>query len=433
MEIDITCDGTEYIDFKKLIPFQGDLKTITDENLQKLKNSIIKYGFTVPAFVWRDGGAFYILDAHQRMKALDSLFHDGYEIPDIPIIHIEADNEKEAKEKLLQVSSQYGEFSEQGFADFLLSADLDLSELEIRLTNEEFSIADPKEAEETEGDDEVNDDVKPITKLGDLWELGNHRVLCGDSTESKTVSVLMDGQKADMVFTDPPYGMGLDTDYEKVTGFKNAMHKKKGKDAISGKKYKSVKGDNEDFTPDLIETVFNNFGYCKEIFLWGADYYSEYINARNEGSWIVWDKITTKEGIVSEGASKMFGSCFELCWSKMKHKRDIIRMFHKGFTSVDNSEKVHPTQKPIQLTEWFINKWDCKKVVDLFLGSGSTLIACEKTNHICYGMELDEHYCDVIVNRYIDWCNKNDRTPIVKLNGKVYDYSKTIEGTIENG
>ena len=150
MEIDITCDGTEYIDFKKLIPFQGDLKTITDENLKKLKNSIIKYGFTVPAFIWRDGGALYILDAHQRMKALDSLFHDGYEIPDIPIIHIEADNEKEAKEKLLQVSSQYGEFSEQGFADFLLSADLNISELDIRLTNEEFSISDIGERQDSE-------------------------------------------------------------------------------------------------------------------------------------------------------------------------------------------------------------------------------------------------------------------------------------------
>jgi len=359
------------------------------------------------------------MDMHQRIKALNSLFEDGYTIPDIPIVYIKAKDKKEAKEKLLHISSQYGEFDRGGLDDFLLSINSDAELLEtLRLVDDEMDMSIFDEPSiETTGDDELPEDVKPITKLGDLWELGNHRLLCGDSMDAETVGVLMDGQKADMVFTDPPYGMGLDTDYEKVTGSKNAMHKKKGKDAIPGKKYKRVKGDNEDFTPDLIETVFNNFGYCKEIFLWGADYYAEYINARNEGSWIVWDKITTKEGIVSEGASKMFGSCFELCWSKMKHKRDIIRMFHKGFTSVDNSEKVHPTQKPIQLTEWFINKWDCKKVVDLFLGSGSTLIACEKTNRICYGMELDEHYCDVTVQRYRNWCEDNDREPIIKRNG----------------
>ena len=143
MEIKITCDGTDYVDFKKLKPFQGDLKTITDENLQKLKNSIIKYGFTVPAFIWRDGGALYILDAHSRVKALAELFSEGYEIPDIPIIHVEADSEQEAKEKLLHITSQYGEFTEQGFADFILSADLDISELDIRLTNEEMNIITP--------------------------------------------------------------------------------------------------------------------------------------------------------------------------------------------------------------------------------------------------------------------------------------------------
>lgn len=134
-KVKITCDGTDYVNYKILKPFQGDLKTITDDNLNKLKNSIIKYGFTVPAFVWQNGKGKYILDAHQRIKALDSLFSDGYEIPDIPIVYIQAKDKKEAKEKLLHITSQYGEFDRQGLDNFILNAGLNISELEIRLTD----------------------------------------------------------------------------------------------------------------------------------------------------------------------------------------------------------------------------------------------------------------------------------------------------------
>lgn len=141
MEIEITCDGTDYVDYRTLKPFQGDLKTLSNENLNKLKNSIIKYGFTVPAFVWENGSK-WVLDAHQRIKALDSLFSEGYEIPDIPVVYIQAKDEKEAKEKLLHITSQYGEFAQQGFADFILEAGLDISGLNLRLTSEEFNIVD---------------------------------------------------------------------------------------------------------------------------------------------------------------------------------------------------------------------------------------------------------------------------------------------------
>ena len=147
MEIKITCDGSDYIDFKKLKPFQGELKTITDDNLQKLKNSILKYGFTSPAFIWKDGEQYNIIDSHQRLKALQSLFSEGYTIPDIPVIYIQAKDEKEAKEKLLHITSQYGEFSEGGLADFVLDAGLDLSGLSIRLTTSEMRLDEPGDIE----------------------------------------------------------------------------------------------------------------------------------------------------------------------------------------------------------------------------------------------------------------------------------------------
>ena len=251
----------------------------------------------------------------------------------------------------------------------------------------------------TEGlieDDEIPEVKESIVKRGDIWQLGEHRVMCGDSTSSDDVEKLMNGEKADMVFTDPPYGMNLDTDYSKM---KNNSTFAKEKGVKDGKKYNKVIGDNQDFKMELITTIFKNFDYCKEIFIWGIDYFAEHIEDKNKGSWFVWDKR------VDENFDKMYGSCFELCYSKNKHKREIIRV---RWASVFGTEKEfdhkrhHPTQKPILLSENFVKKYSKENntIIDLYLGSGSTLIAAEKLNRKCYGMELDEKYCDVIINRW---------------------------------
>ena len=247
----------------------------------------------------------------------------------------------------------------------------------------------------TDPDDVPEVPEEPITKEGDLYVLGNHRLLCGDSTNIQHVEKLMDGNKADMVFTDPPYGMFLDTDWSNL---KNTYVFGK----VESKKYKKVIGDNQDFQPDLINTIFTNFYYCKEIFLWGADYYSELLPDKNSGSWVVWDKR------LNDSADKMFGSCFELCWSKNKHKREIARVKWAGPFGTEkehDKKRVHPTQKPTLLVEYFFDKWckDFLTVVDLFGGSGSTLIAAERLKRQAYLMELDPKYCDVIVKRWEDF------------------------------
>lgn len=241
----------------------------------------------------------------------------------------------------------------------------------------------------------ADDDIPEVVKnsrvrRGEIWQLGRHRLMCGDSTAITDVEKLMAGERADMVFTDPPYGMRLDAE-----GFKN-MPKAKGTTAHD---YKNVIGDHEDFKPELINTVLGAFSYCAEIFLWGADYYAELLPERNDGSWIVWDK--RQEG----GTDKLFGSSFELCWSKAKHKRDIARVLWAGYFGMsgeDSKTRIHPTQKPTKLVEWFFERWGEARtnVVDLFGGSGSTLIACEKTNRRCFMMEIDPHYCEVILTRW---------------------------------
>ena len=228
-----------------------------------------------------------------------------------------------------------------------------------------------------------------------MWILGEHRLLCGDATKKEDVERLMDGEKADMVFTDPPYGMNLDTDY-------SSMKSKMFKGKTGGDYHNPIIGDDKQFNPTL---VLNYFDYCKEQFWWGGDYYAEYLPKGN--SWIVWDKR------LDDSADKMYGSCFELCWSKSKHKRDIARIKWAGIFGTEkefDKKRHHPTQKPIDLALWFFDKYNGNNVVDLFLGSGSTLIACEKTNRKCYGMEIDPHYCDVIVKRWEDYTgNKAER------------------------
>ena len=251
---------------------------------------------------------------------------------------------------------------------------------------------------------DVPDD--PVTVEGDVWLLGNHRLLCGDATKKEDVERLMDGQKADMVFTDPPYGMFLDTNYSQMY--------KSNDFGGGGKDYKAVAGDNSDFTDELITIVFSMFPYCKEVFLWGADYYRKLLP--DGGSWIVWDKRANDKDM---NLDKLLGSSFELCWSLQQHKRDIARILwagHHGMQNCDTKKRVHPTQKPVELVKWFFERWGSTNdlVVDLYGGSGSTLIACEKANRKCYGMEIDPHYCDVIVKRWEEFTGNKAE----KLDGK---------------
>jgi DNA modification methylase len=250
--------------------------------------------------------------------------------------------------------------------------------------------------------DSVSEVAKPVVKNGELWLLGKHRLLCGDCIKQENVEQLMDGEKADMVFTDPPYGMKLEADFSSMkSSMKSIVYGKK----VTGNKYKNIIGDHDDFKPELILCLFK-FYECKEIFLFGADYYAEILPNKNSGSWLVWDKR-------KENQSQAIGAEFELIWSKQKHKRRMLRHDWFGFLSSQNAKeaqyRIHPAQKPTSLLIDIISQWGDKllNIIDPFLGSGSTLIACEKTNRICYGMEIDEHYCTIILQRWADYTSKD--------------------------
>jgi DNA modification methylase len=264
-----------------------------------------------------------------------------------------------------------------------------------------------QELEAEEDDYEIPNEINTDIVLGDLFEIGEHRLLCGDSTDSDQVTKLMNGQKADMVFTDPPYGMFLDTNYDQM--FANDKNHKK-----TGERFDKVKGDHNDFVPELINTIFACFNDTKEIFIWGADYFAELIPDRINGSWVVWDKRC------DENMDKVSGNTFELCWSKQKHKRLVARILwsgHHGMHKDDTKTRVHPTQKPTELAKWFFNQWGKENdlVADLFLGSGSTMVASHQLKRKCYGMELDPKYCQVIIDRM----KKLDPSLEIKRNGEI--------------
>jgi len=209
----------------------------------------------------------------------------------------------------------------------------------------------------------------------------------------------MDDSKADMVLTDPPYGMNLNTDWSKLKGSLNAIAKTKGGC------YKKVIGDDVYYDPSFLLDYFKS---VKEIFLFGGDYFCK--NLPDNGAWMVWDKRKPN------GQEKAIGSSFEIIWSKHKHKKDILRFDWFGFLSskdpVEAKNRMHPTQKPTSLLCELLNRFskDKSMIADIYLGSGSTLIACEKTNRKCYGMEIDPHYCDVIVKRWEEFTgNKAER------------------------
>ncbi len=260
-----------------------------------------------------------------------------------------------------------------------------------------LDLPDLGKVEEVEEDEppEVSQE-EPRSRLGGIYSLGRHKVMSGDSTNSDDITKLIGGAQVDMVYTDPPYGINEKGDRSKRGGI--------GKGGLAkAKKY-------DDFIDDSIDYAVNAFGIINEIGIkrqvwWGANYYAHHIPQSN--NWFVWDKRV-------EDNQKDTQSDCELAWVKSEYSSiRIFRHLWKGMMkgSEHGQGRVHPTQKPIALAVWAFDYFkDVTSVLDLFLGSGSTLIACEQTGRTCYGMELDPGYVDVIRKRYWKFMNNGDES-----------------------
>jgi len=227
---------------------------------------------------------------------------------------------------------------------------------------------------------------EPVTVEGDIWVLGDHRVMCGDSTSIEAVEKLMDGEKADMVFTDPPYGIEYERHIPNKTPNQSMImndHTSNGWLELLPHNIPTYICTRWDVFPEIYREV-EALGHIKNV--------------------IVWDKLSNGMGDVETTYAPSHEFIFYVApeSTKLSGNRD------RDVWSVARQSGLHPTMKPVELVERAVkNSSQSEQIVlDLFLGSGTTLIACEKTNRKCYGMELDPKYCDVIINRWQDYTGK---------------------------
>jgi len=374
--MEIRCNYDVLVLPKELAPHPKNRNKHSKDQIERLAKILEYQGWRYPVKVSKLSG--YITSGHGRVLAAKKLKTQ------VPVNYQDYDDDDQ---EYADVQSDNAIASWSDLDLEKISADVDslVDGFDVDLLGiKDFELT-PDDKYADKDADSVPEDVEPVVKLGQIWKLGEHRLMCGDAT--KDVDSLLDGAKIDMVYTDPPYGMNLDTDYSKIKGSSKAII------SGGGRKYEPVTGDGDDYDP-----APNFLINCKEMFLWGADYYHNKLPP--SGSWLVWDKRGSEE------ADKIIGASFELCWSKNKHKKEVARIKWMGaFGQKEARERVHPTQKPVNLAEWFLTRWgkDTKTVADLYGGSGSSLIACEKTNRKCYMMEIEPKYCDVIIARWQDF------------------------------
>lgn len=475
-EIRITCAGAGTIELERVVGLQGNLKTINRKNLEKLKSRILKHGFNVPYHIWIHDGAYYLLDGHQRTRALLEFQAQGYEIPPLPYDTIEARDLADAKDKLLGISSQYGDFTVEGLQDFTAGIDLDI---DLRLPSGEFRLETIKAgAEEDAGEDDIPEAAPKISKPGDLWELGPHRLKVGDSTSAKDVASLFGRQAAQLVFTDPPYGVDYDSaeggilndekkgiELEKLLApaFKLAA-KHAMEDAAFYVWHASATRVN--FERALIAAGLEE----KQYLIWvkpapvlGRSHYQwahepcfycgrQGITPRWSGDRkqsTVWEVASRNQGsgfiaigsgvaLVADDGSHIFiqrnpPKSKKVRSLRIKENEPVLIATMEGsdiwHVSPDSrKEYIHPNQKPVELSaRAIINNTEPGEVVyDAFTGSGSTLIGCQRTGRVFLGMELDPKWADLIIKRWAKWVFDRHMEPVVKRNGETFEWQTFI-------
>jgi DNA modification methylase len=357
-----------------LIPAPYNPRQSTAKQEKHLKESLEKFGLVEPIIFNKQTG--YIVGGHFRVRELKKLG-----ITEIECVIVDL-NEADEKELNIRLNANTGSWDWDTLANDWDVVDLEAWGLDIP----QFDTVEELEA--SEDDYEVPEGgIETDIVIGDLFEIGEHRLLCGDSTDSDAVARLMNGEKADMVFTDPPYGIDWNTDYTRFTGGL----------IPSENKYNKIHDDEKAFDPSFLLATHEN------CLFFGANCFSDKLP---KGNWIVWDKRFEN--------GKAFLADAEVAWYNGSGAVYIIAETHQGFVSSDK-KRFHPTQKPIKLLEKIFEKINAPNLLlDPYLGSGSTMVAAHQLKRRCYGMELEPKYCAVIIDRM----RKLDSSLIIKRNGK---------------
>jgi len=394
------------VDVDSVIPNPKNPNTHSKEQIERLCKLIRNTGFRSPLIVSNQSG--FLVVGHGRLEAAKVL-----KMKELPVIFQDFKNEAD-EYAFMTADNAIGAWSELDLAkisqDILRFEDFDVELLGL----EEFKAIEPEIIPLCD-EDEVPEVKNPITKKRDVWILGNHRLMCGDSTMIDDIENLMRGEKADMVFTDPPYRQ--ETEGGCVGSIGAALHKQ-------GKEIELLC----DFDPKMFlenlpfvfkKNQMNSYVFCNKDLL--PDYL---VWARDSGysfNVLIWKKPSP----IPIGGSHRPDVEYLLVFRKSAIFNGAISgvSYSKVLEHSREKNKVHPTMKPVEMIEnqLKISSNENSLVADLFLGSGSTLIACEKTNRKCRGMELDERYCDVIINR---WQSFTGKKAVLESNGKTYDELK---------
>ena len=404
-----TTKELKLIDTDKLVPYVNNARTHSDEQVMKLRSSLREFGFINPIIIDRDNN---VLCGHGRLLAAKA---EG--IKQVPCVY--ADNLTEAQKKAYILADNRMAL-DAGWDEDLLRVEIEAlqgEDFDIGLTGfDETELAnlfsDENEAKEDNFDVDAELEKPCFSKSGDIWHLGIHKLICGDSTKAETFERLMGDVKANLVITDPPYNVN----YEGSAG-----------------KIKNDNMDNDKFYKFLLaafENTSNAMADDASIYVFHAD--TEGLNFRkafaDAGFYLSGTCIWKKQSLVlGRSPYQLQHEPILFGWKKKgKHKwytgrkESTIWEFDKPKKNGD-----HPTMKPIPLLAYPIanSSMSNSVVLDPFGGSGSTLMACEQTNRICYTIELDEKFCDVIVKRYIEQVGKNDDVT-VEREGKTYKYDE---------
>lgn len=325
-----------------------------------------------------------VLGGNMRLKALQHL--GMKEIPDSWVRKASELTADEQRRFIIADNVSGGEWDIEA-----LQSDWDAQELEDWGLEIDWPV-DIRTAEEDNY--EIPDEIKTDIVIGDLFEIGNHRLLCGDSTDSDSVAKLMNGEKADMVFTDPPYGVdykGINNDSR--SGLKDLLNGAFENYILNSKNGASIYCFHSDKCSDIFNEVFRSFCHFSSMIIW------------------------VKESIVlsqTDYQSK-HEPCFYGWFDNGTHKWYSDRKQESVWVAKSKRETGHTTPKPIEIVSKSINNSSLENhlVLDLFLGSGSTMVAAHQLKRKCYGMELDSKYCQVIIDRM----RKLDPTLTIKKNG----------------
>lgn len=376
-----------YLPVDSLTPYDNNARKHTEHDIEAIKESIKQSGgFNDPIGIWGENNL--IVEGHGRLIAAKELG-----ISEVPCIRLDHLTDEERRKYTL-LHNQTNSLSDWDFSKLEEElADLDFGNFDFGF---ETDTSDEKEGNEIT-EDEPPADVETRCKEGGLWLLGNHRLICGDSTDAEIIEKLLAGENATLLLTDPPYGISV-VQNRKVGGG-GALHfgGKQGK-RVESSVYIPVANDDTTDTARLNYSVAQN--YTENQIIFGGNYFTDFLPPSR--CWIVWDKQNT--GNFADA---------ELAWTSFDKG---VRLYHflwnglcrAGSREIEGKTRVHPTQKPVGLIADILKDFSSENdsILDCFGGSGSTLMACEQTGRKCYIAELDPHYCDVIINRWETFTGK---------------------------